>query len=164
MPRYTAQVWVGNDFPYETEINATNMFQAKRNIARREGVDEKYVNRVFQVSDESSRVNNHYNSSIGQIGGTGGLLVMGVMIWLLIEFTPWILMIVLGGIGLKLGEKITGLSVSDYADNPYNQKHKQVSMILILSLIAGGFGFIQGNEFKNYLNTDNTQEQQQQQK
>lgn len=157
MPRYTAQVWVPGDYPYDAEINAVNSIQARKTIARREGVDENYVNRVFEVNTTTQQ---HSSSSSLNIGGAGSAISLILLLWIFIEFTPWILMIILGGLGLWLGEKITGLSVSDYTDHHDNQNHKHAAIILALTLIAGGFGFIQGNQIQHYLNTDTQKEQQ----
>ena len=101
MARFTAQVWVSGDHPYDTEINAANVFQAKRNIARREGVQEHEVNRVFEIRDDDSDSDNNgggSESSWSDIGGgfvlIGGLLAIGLIITLL----PYI--IAFGAIGL----------------------------------------------------------------
>ena len=50
MPRFEAQVWVSGEHPYQVETNAANVFAAKEIIARREGVKEHEVQRVFQKS------------------------------------------------------------------------------------------------------------------
>ena len=81
MARFEAQVWVSGELPYQAEINASNVFQARKNIARREGVDEKYVNRVFQIQEQSSSSSS--SSSESSTGGAllvGGLLLLGAII------------------------------------------------------------------------------------
>jgi hypothetical protein len=87
MARFEAQVWVSGQHPYQAEINAANVFQAKKNIARREGVDEKYVNRVFQVKEQtsssSSSSSSLFSSGESSAGGAwlvGGLLLLGLII------------------------------------------------------------------------------------
>ena len=52
MPRFEAQIWVDGELPYQTETNAANVFAAKNIIARREGVEEHQVQRVFQIDDD----------------------------------------------------------------------------------------------------------------
>ena len=105
MARYTAQVWVTGDHPYDAEINAANVFQARRNIARREGVDESDVNRIFEIrnDDSSSSSSSGGIFSGGGSGDTSGYLALGMFVlglWLIIEFW-WIVIpvAILGGIG-----------------------------------------------------------------
>ena len=86
MARFEAQVWVSGQHPYQAEINAANVFQAKKNIARREGVDEKYVNRVFQVKEQtsssSSSSSSLFSSGESSSGGwlIGGLVLIGAIV------------------------------------------------------------------------------------
>lgn len=165
MPRFTAQVWAPGDHPYDCEINAANVFQARKNIARREGVNEQDVNRVFLVDDGHDHRDSGYNGGSGgniDIGSWGALAGMAVVLWLLIEFTPWILMFGMGGIGAWIGEKITGQSIEEYANSDEDRGHTAIAVVLALSLIAGGFGFVKGNEFKQSMNTDTTVEEVQQ--
>ena len=95
MPRFTAQVWVSGDHPYDCEINAANVFQAKKNIARREGVDESDVNRIFLVNDDDD--NSSKSSSFsgddsdGMVALAGGVCALAVAWWLL----PWIVSVAL---------------------------------------------------------------------
>ena len=105
MARYTAQVWVSGEHPYDAEINAVNVFQARKNIARREGVDESDVNRVFEIrnDDSSSSSSGGGIFSGGGSSDTSGYLALGMVVlglWLIIEFW-WIVIpvAVLGGIG-----------------------------------------------------------------
>jgi|TARA_B100000900_G_scaffold360407_1_gene332482 hypothetical protein len=159
MPRFTAQVWVSGDHPYDAEINAQNVFQARKNIARREGVDENDVQRVFLIQEDDD----HSNSSSGggiDIGSWGGIAVAAVVLFLLIEFTPWILMFGMGATGAWFGEKITGQSIEEYAESDDDKGHGAISVVLILSLILGGIGFVKGNEIKQSINNDTTTEVQ----
>ena len=87
MARFEAQVWVSGELPYQAEINAANVFQARKNIARREGVEEKYVNRVFQVQEQTSSSSS--SSSLFNSGDTGGmvwLLGIGFVFYLLVTY------------------------------------------------------------------------------
>ena len=54
MARYEAQVWVSGEHPYQCEINAANIFAARKNIARRVGVKEHEVNRIFEMHDDDT--------------------------------------------------------------------------------------------------------------
>ena len=82
MARFEAQVWVSGQHPYQAEINAANVFQAKKNIARREGVEEKYVNRVFQVQEQKSSSSSSSSSSLFSSGesSSGGWLIGGLIL------------------------------------------------------------------------------------
>lgn len=80
MARFEAQVWVSGELPYQAEINASNVFQARKNIARREGVDEKYVNRVFEIREQSSSSFSSGESSTGGALLVGGLLLIGAIV------------------------------------------------------------------------------------
>ena len=161
MPRFTAQVWVSGDHPYDCEINAANVFQARKNIARREGVDESDVNRVFLIDDDDHS-SNHSSSGHIDIGSWGGIAVAAVVLWLLIEFTPWILMFGMGATGVWIGEKVTGQSIEEYANSDDDTGHGAIAVVLALSLILGGLGFVKGNEIKQSINNDTTIEEVQQ--
>jgi hypothetical protein len=91
MARFEAQVWVSGELPYQAEINASNVFQARKNIARREGVDEKYVNRVFEVHEQTSSSSSPSFSSGGSSTG-GALFIAGLLILGLI-ITYWYIVI-----------------------------------------------------------------------
>ena len=85
MAIFEAQVWVSGELPYQAEINASNVFQARKNIARREGVEEKYVNRVFQVQEQtssSSSSSSLFSSGESSSGGwlIGGLVLIGAIV------------------------------------------------------------------------------------
>ena len=160
MPRFTAQVWTSGDHPYDCEINAANVFQARRNIARREGVSENDVQRVFLVTDDDHSSNHSSGGNI-DIGGVGAIAGLAVATWLLIEFTPWVLMFGFGAVGTWIGEKITGQSIEEYAESDDDKGHSAIAVVLAMSLILGGFGFVKGEEFKQFLNSDTTTEVQQ---
>jgi len=96
MPRFEAQIWLPNEHPYQVETSAANVFAAKEIIARREGVDEKYVNRLFLINESQSESNSQ-NESGGSID-SGGLI--------------WLLLIICGGMILvKFWPIILGLSI-----------------------------------------------------
>ena len=162
MPRFTAQVWVSGDHPYDAEINAQNVFQARKNIARREGVSESDVNRVFLVEEDSHHSSSNSSSFDGvNIGSMGAFAVAAIGLWLLIEFTPWILMFGFGSAGAWIGEKVTGQSIEEYAESDDDKGHGAIAVVLAMSLILGGLGYVKGEEFKQFLNSDTTTEVQQ---
>ena len=86
MARFEAQVWVSGQHPYQAEINAANVFQARKNIARREGVEEKYVNRVFEVQEQKSSSSASPSFSSGDTGGMVWLLGIGFVLYLLVTY------------------------------------------------------------------------------
>ena len=74
MARYEAQVWVSGEHPYQCEINAANIFAARKNIARREGVEEHEVNRIFEMRDDDTSSSSSSSSSSMDIGGSAAIL------------------------------------------------------------------------------------------
>ena len=74
MARYEAQVWVSGEHPYQCEINAANIFAARKNIARREGVEEHEVNRIFEVRDDDTSSSSSSSSSSMDMGGSAAIL------------------------------------------------------------------------------------------
>ena len=95
MTRFTAQVWASGDHPYDTEVNAPNIFQAKRQIARREGVEEHEVNRVFEIRDNDTSSSNNSNTNVGGLLALGAVLFV---IWLVVEY--WYIVLPVAVIGL----------------------------------------------------------------
>ena len=85
MALFEAQVWVSGEPPYQAEIDASNVFQARKNISRREGVDEKYVNRVVQVQEQTSSSSSPSFSS-GDTEGMVWLLGIGFVLYLLVTY------------------------------------------------------------------------------
>ena len=97
MARFEAQVWVSGELPYQVEVNAPNVFAAKKQIVRREGVKEHEVNRIFEIQEESSSSSSSGSSfSASDVEGSWALIglvcAIGIAWWLL----PWVL---LGGAG-----------------------------------------------------------------
>jgi hypothetical protein len=96
MPRFEAQIWVSGEHPYQVETNAANVFAAKEILARREGVEEHEVQRVFQINEESSSSSNS-DSGGGDIS-FGGIIALAAFIfgaWLLVTFWP---LFIVGGL------------------------------------------------------------------
>ena len=59
-----------------------------------------------------------------------------------------------GTIGWWFGEKTTGMKAVDYAENNADTGHGKAEIILALSLLAGGFGFVQGDNLQKEFNSD----------
>ena len=77
MTRYEAQVWVSGEHPYQCEINAANIFAARKNIARREGVEEHEVNRIFEMRDDDTSSSSSSSSSSMDMGGSA--VILGIL-------------------------------------------------------------------------------------
>ena len=102
MPRFEAQIWLPNEHPYQVETSAANIFAAKEIIARREGVDEKYVNRLFTIDeddhDTSSGSSQNLSGSEISLGGILGLVLFFGAAWILVNYWPYV--ITIGVIGM----------------------------------------------------------------
>lgn len=81
-------------------------------------------------------------------GGAIALIGLGVLAWLFMSFTPWILMLIGGTAGTWIGEKVTGQSVEEYTEREDDQGHMQAAIVLVLALVLGGIGFVKGTDMK----------------
>lgn len=136
MPRFEARVWVSGELPYQVEVNAPNIFDAKKQIVRREGVKEHEVQRIFLIREESSSSSSSSSSSGGDSEGSialvGGICALAAAWWLL----PWVLA---GGAGFA-AYKVT--------------KGRVTSAALAGIVAASGIGgFIGGKSFKGEFNS-----------
>lgn len=86
MARYTARVWTSGDHPYDVEVNATSVFHAKRIIARREGVKDHEVNRIFEIRDDNTSSSSGSSSDGGDVGGYLALGAVLFALWLIVEY------------------------------------------------------------------------------
>ena len=104
----------------------------------------KSVSTCVPISSESSDNSSSSSSSSSSGSGEGlvGLALIVGVIWALMSFLPWILMGLGGWFGAWAGKK-TG----------------KVSLAIILSLLAGGFGYYQGDQWQQEWNTDSSVEQ-----
>lgn len=59
-----------------------------------------------------------------------------------------------GAAGTWFGEKVTRTSVSEINDNSGPGKDRATMIILILMLLGGGVGFIQGSNFQQEWNNE----------
>ena len=79
-------------------INAANVFDARRNIARREGVKEHEVNRVFVLRDDNETSSSSSSSGgVESFGNSAAICAGLLLLWLIVEFWMWILPITLIG-------------------------------------------------------------------
>ena len=143
MPRFEAQVWVSGEHPYQVEVNAANIFAAKDQIVRREGVEQHQVNRVFEIHDDSSSGDSSSSSSGGDSEGSialvGGICALAAAWWLL----PWVLA---GGAGY----------------GAYKVAKGRVSSAVLAGIIAatGITGFVTGKAIKGEFNTETANTEQ----
>ena len=97
------------------------------------------------ISSSSNSNSNSPSSSSGSGEGMLGLALIIGAIWALMTFLPWVLMGLGGWFGAWAGNK-TG----------------KVSLAIILSLLAGGFGYYQGDKLQQEWNSESAVEQVQQ--
>jgi len=69
---------------------------------------------------------------LGNFGALGGLAILVFMGWIFIEFMPFVLAGVGGYLGLKIGRATP----------------KPISAALILTILIGGLGYYQGEQWK----------------
>lgn len=82
------------------------------------------------------------------IGTSMGLLVLVGGLWLFFSFAPFVLMFVFGAGASWISEKITGQSLEEYTSRDDDKGHSKAAIVLALTLLAGGFGFVKGDEIK----------------
>ena len=97
------------------------------------------------ISSSSNSNSNSSSSSSGSGEGMLGIALIIGAIWALMTFLPWVLMGLGGWFGAWAGNK-TG----------------KVSLAIILSLLAGGFGYYQGDKLQQEWNSESAVEQVQQ--
>jgi len=97
------------------------------------------------ISSSSNSNSNSSSSSSGSGEGMLGIALIIGAIWALMTFLPWVLMGLGGWFGAWAGNK-TG----------------KVSLAIILSLLAGGFGYYQGDRLQQEWNSESAVEQVQQ--
>jgi hypothetical protein len=140
---------------FEEIVIARDYQQAKQKaMARNPGSTHVSTTAIFDnnSSNSSSSSSSGSNSSSGGSSSSGsgeglfGLAIIIGAIWALMTFLPWFLMGLGGWFGAWAGNK-TG----------------KVSLALILSLLAGGFGYYQGDKWQQEWNSDTTTMEQIQQ-
>lgn len=141
--RWTAKCWMGSKSGYvDIEVSANTLGGAKEQLQNVYGA-EQIIN-LREVSKSSSG----HSGSESSLGGTATLIGLIAAGWAFMTFTPWILMLLGGAAGAWVGEKVTGQSVEEYADTDEDTGHGKALIVLALSLILGGVGFVKGDEIK----------------
>jgi hypothetical protein len=136
MATYRAKCWLGSSSGYQDlEVKANTITGAKEQFERIYGAEQ-----VINISEVRGGSGGSSFSGSGE--GLFGLAIIVGAIWALMAFLPWILMGIGGSFGAWAGNK-TG----------------KVSLAIILSLLAGGFGYYQGDKWQQEINSDTTVEQ-----
>jgi hypothetical protein len=136
---------------FEEVVIARDYQQAKQKaMARNPGSTHVSTTAIFDNNSSSNSSSSSSSGGSSSSSGSGeGLLGLAVIIgaiWALMTFLPWLLMGLGGWFGAWAGNK-TG----------------KVSLALILSLLAGGFGYYQGDKWQQEWNSDTTTVEQIQQ-
>jgi hypothetical protein len=136
MATYRAKCWLGSSSGYQDlEVKANTPHGAKEQFERIYGAEQ-----IINLSE--IRGNSGGSSSSGSGSGIFGFAIIIGSIWALMTFLPWILMGVSGFLGAWTGNK-TG----------------KASLAIILSLLAGGFGYYQGDKWQKEFNSNTHVEQ-----
>ena len=136
MATYRAKCWLGSSSGYQDlEVKANTSVGAIDQFKRIYGAEQ-----VINVSEVRGSSGGGSSSDSGE--GLFGLALIVGAIWALIAFLPWVLMGIGGSFGAWTGIK-TG----------------KVSLAIILSLLAGGFGYYQGDKWQQEMNSDTKVEQ-----
>lgn len=136
MAAWTAKCWLGSENGYQDlEVRSNTVTGAKKQFESIYGAEQ-----VINIREVRS-------------GGTGGasstdtgtiisIASFAVLVWIFITFMPWIFMGLGGTLGAWIGKK-TG----------------KVSLAIVLSILAGGYGFYQGNQWQQEWNESGTIEE-----
>jgi hypothetical protein len=135
----------------DIEVSASTFGGAKEQLENIYGA-QQIVN-LHEVSDNSS------GSSGVSVPG-GGMALAGILgaSALFLYFTPWVLMTVYGAGATWISEKVTGQSVSEYADSSDEETsdshHTKAIITLAAAVFFGGLGFVQGTAWNKDLNKE----------
>lgn len=137
MATYRAKCWLGSSSGYQDlEVKANTVQGAKEQFERIYGAQQ-----IINLSEVRGGGSGGGSSS-GSGEGVFGLAILVGLVWALVTFLPFVLMGVGGSFGAWIGNK-TG----------------KVSLAIILSLLAGGFGYYQGDKWQQEMNSDAKVEQ-----
>jgi hypothetical protein len=152
MATYQAEIKVtstGSYFPVTVEAGAS--YVAKETIQHI--YNPITIRNLHQVSNRSSSNPAASEASMNATVGLLGLIAVG---WAFMTFTPIILMSVLGASATWASQLITGQTIEEYAERQDDKGHGKAAIVLVLALLAGGFGFIQGTNLQKEWNTTDT--------
>ena len=138
--------------PYTESVEALTSQDAKSRVQRANPGCLVRVTRSYNENNSESGS----SFDFGDIGGTFGWIVLLGGLWALATLTPWVLMSLGGAVGTWVGQRITGQSIEEYAEQGEDGNHKKAAIILALAILAGGFGFVKGDEIKRGFDAPDT--------
>jgi hypothetical protein len=135
---------------YSVTVEAGASYVAKEEIERL--YRPIFIRNLREVRNSSNSNSGDSEGNLGAAVGLVGLIAAG---WAFMTFTPWILM-GLGGAGAAwIGQKVTGQTIEEYNEREDGKGNKRIAFVLIMTLLAGGFGFIKGDEIKKGFDAPN---------
>ncbi len=147
--RWTAKCWMGTQSGYvDIEVGASSMNGAKEQLQTIYGA-QQIVNLREIRSGGGSSVSMPSGGSVWFVGLLGSAA-------LFLYFTPWVLMVVYGGLATWVGEKVTGQTLAEYGDeeNETEEQSKKALITAAAALLFGGIGFIHGTIWNSDLNKE----------
>lgn len=124
---------------YSVTVEAGASYVAKQEIERL--YKPIFIQNLRQV---------HGDSSGSDVSGGASVVGVGLLAacFAFVYFTPWVLMFLLGGFATWVGEVVTNQSLEEYTQRDDDYGHKRAALVVVLALLAGGFGFVKGDEIK----------------
>ena len=126
---------------YSVTVEAGASYVAKQEI-------ERLYRPIF--IQNLREVRNGSSSSGSDVSGGASVVGVGLLAacFAFVYFTPWVLMFLLGGVSTWIGEVVTGQSLEEYTQRDDDYGHRRAALVVVLALLAGGFGFVKGDEIK----------------
>jgi len=149
--RWTASCWMGSATGrIDIEVNAATSNGAIQQLKNVYGAEQiRNLRRVRTEVSGGSSLPSGSSIWIASILGCGALFLY---------FTPWVLMIIYGGLSTWASEKLTDQSVREYTDTPDDEttenQHKKAMITVCAALLLGGVGFVQGTFINKDLNVE----------
>jgi hypothetical protein len=155
--RWIAECWMGSASGYvDIEVSASTINGAKEQLQNVYGAEQiRNLRQVRTGGDSGSSLPSGSSIWIAGILGAGAAFLY---------LTPWVLMVIYGGLATWMGEKITNQSVQEYTDTPESEttdnQHKNAMIVFGAALLFGGIGFVHGTFLhKDLMNQYGTSEQ-----
>ena len=130
---------------YSVTVEAGASYVAKQEIERL--YRPIFIQNLRQVHNDSG--------SSSDVSGGASVVGVGLLAacFAFVYFTPWVLMFLLGGFATWIGEIVTNQSLEEYTQRDDDFGHKRAAFVVVLALLAGGFGFVKGDEIKKGFDT-----------
>ena len=141
--------------PYTESVEALTSQDAKSRVQRANPGCLVRVTRSYNENNSESGS----SFDFGDIGGTFGWIVLLGGLWALATLTPWVLMSLGGAAGTWLGQKITNKDIDEIVEESGSDNDKAAIIMLVLMLLGGGFGFVQGHNLQQEWNSNTTTEE-----